>query len=90
MLSDDDIAWMTDACRELAEPVGDAFVDDYLTNLVVTVIDFQTNTTAAERALEHFATHPWPWASRSTPIKVASNTTGSALIERIQPALGEL
>ena len=46
---------MTDACRRLGEPVGEYFIDDYLTNLVATVIDFQTHTTAVERALEHFS-----------------------------------
>ena len=51
MISDDDIARMTDACRQLAEPVGDYFIDDYLSNLVATVIDFQTHTDAVERAL---------------------------------------
>src|SRR3977135_3230575 len=51
---------MTRACRQLPEPVGDYLVDDYLSNLVATVIDFQTHTTAVERALEHFATRVRP------------------------------
>jgi hypothetical protein len=64
MISDNDIARMTDACRQLSEPVGDYFIDDYLTNLVATVIDFQTHTTAVERALEHFVTHVRPTLDR--------------------------
>ncbi|MGO9657983.1 MAG: hypothetical protein ACLP7F_06430 [Acidimicrobiales bacterium] len=60
MVSDTDIARMTEACRALPEPVGDYSVDDYLTNLVATVVDFQTQTTAVERALEHFSTRARP------------------------------
>jgi hypothetical protein len=60
MISDADIARMTEACRALPEPVGDYAVDDYLTNLVATVVDFQTHTTAVERALEHFSTRVRP------------------------------
>lgn len=33
---------MTEACRRLPEPEGDYLVDDYLTNLMATVLDFQT------------------------------------------------
>ncbi|HET9060020.1 MAG TPA: hypothetical protein VFN61_08875 [Acidimicrobiales bacterium] len=60
MISEQDVALMTEACRDLPEPVGNYLVDDYLTNLVATVIDFQAQTTAVERALSHFASHVRP------------------------------
>lgn len=47
---------MTEACRQLPEPHGDYVIDDYLTNLMATVLDFQTHTTAVRQALDHFAT----------------------------------
>lgn len=56
MISEEDVIRMTKACRTLPEPVGDYLMDDYLTNLVATVVDFQTHTTVVERALDHFAT----------------------------------
>ena len=55
VITEDDIERMVEACRELPEPVGDYLVEDYLTNLMATVVDFQLQTTAVERALEHFA-----------------------------------
>jgi hypothetical protein len=58
-------ALMTEACRALPEPVGDYPVDDYLTNLVATVVDFQTHTTAVERALEHFSSLVRPGPRRA-------------------------
>jgi hypothetical protein len=60
VITDYDIARMTEACRDLPEPVGDYVIDDYLTNLVATVVDFQNQTTAVERALGHFATQVRP------------------------------
>jgi hypothetical protein len=60
VITDYDIARMTQACRDLPEPVGDYVIDDYLTNLMATVVDFQNQTTAVERALGHFATQVRP------------------------------
>jgi len=50
----DDIERMVAACAGLPEPSGDYVIDDFLTNLVATVVDFQTHTTAVERAIAHF------------------------------------
>jgi hypothetical protein len=46
-------------CREL--PAGEGVVqeDDFVVNLLTTVIDFQMSTTAVARALEHFKTNRW-------------------------------
>jgi len=60
MINDADITRVTEACRALPEPVGDYLIDDYLTNLVATVVDFQTHSTAVERALLHFSTQCRP------------------------------
>jgi hypothetical protein len=55
VISESDIVKMTEACRELPAPSGDYLIDDFLTNLMATVIDFQTHTSAVERALRYFA-----------------------------------
>jgi len=54
VINQEDIERMVEACRQLPEPVGNYLVEDYLTNLMATVIDFQLQTAAVERALEHF------------------------------------
>lgn len=48
MITEGDIERMVEACRKLPEPVGDCLVG------------FQLQTTAVERALEHFATRVRP------------------------------
>ena len=54
MIGEDDIERLVAACARLPEPSGDYVIDDFLTNLVATVVDFQTHTTAVERAIAHF------------------------------------
>ena len=61
MIHEGDIERVVEACRQLPEPVGNYLVEDYLTNLMATVVDFQLQTTAVERALEHFATRVRPY-----------------------------
>lgn len=53
-MSDDEIERIVAACRLLPDPQGDYLEDDFLVNLVATVIDFQTHTTAVVRAIDHF------------------------------------
>lgn len=53
-LLEEDVARVLEACRELREASGSYLEDDFLVNLVATVVDFQTHTTAVERALRHF------------------------------------
>ena len=43
MISQEDIARVTEACRVLPEPTGNYFEDDFLVNLIATVVDFQTH-----------------------------------------------
>ncbi len=54
MLSEDDVGRLAAACLHLPEPEGNYLEDDFLVNLVATVVDFQTHTTAVVRAIEHF------------------------------------
>jgi len=54
VIGEDDIERMAAACAGLPEPSGDYVIDDFLTNLVATVVDFQTHTSAVERAIAHF------------------------------------
>jgi len=54
VIGDDDIERIIAACVGLPEPSGDYVIDDFLVNLVATVVDFQTHTTAVERAIAHF------------------------------------
>jgi hypothetical protein len=44
----------------MPEPEGYCLVDEFPTNLVARVVDFQTHTTAVERALNHCATRVRP------------------------------
>ena len=60
MINEGDIERMVEACRQLPEPVGDYLVEDYLTNLMATVVDFQLQSTVVERALQHFTTRVRP------------------------------
>jgi hypothetical protein len=60
MVTEDDVTRLVEACRSLPEPAGDYLEDDFLVNLVATVIDFQTHTTAVERATGHFREHVRP------------------------------
>jgi hypothetical protein len=54
VVSQEDLDRVVEACRVLPQPVGDYLEDDFLVNLVATVVDFQTHTTAVERAVAHF------------------------------------
>jgi hypothetical protein len=60
VISETDITRMVEACRLLPEPDGDYLEDDFLVNVVATVIDFQTQTSAVERAIAHFRREALP------------------------------
>jgi hypothetical protein len=59
MVTDDDIDRVAAAARLLSLSAGSAAEEDFVTNLLVTVIDFQMNTTAVLRALDSFRTQRW-------------------------------
>ena len=54
MITVAEIDGVTEACRVLPEPAGTTWRNDFLINLVATVVDFQTHTTVVERAINHF------------------------------------
>src|SRR6266508_3583710 len=44
-------------CRTLPPAKGNYFIDDYIENLLLTVLDFQLHTIAVERAMQHYGLH---------------------------------
>jgi hypothetical protein len=59
MITDDDIDRVTAAAGSLPPPVGVDGESDFVTDLFVTVIDFQINTTVVLRALAYFRDNRW-------------------------------
>jgi hypothetical protein len=59
VVTDDDIDRVTSAARSLPRPVGAGAEPDFVTNLLITVVDFQMNTTAVIRAIGHFKDERW-------------------------------
>jgi hypothetical protein len=47
------------ACRSLPPAEGDYLIDDFVSNLLLTVTDFQMHTTAVVRAYEYFKENSW-------------------------------
>jgi hypothetical protein len=59
MVTDEDIDRVAVAARSLPSSGSVQVEEDFVTNLFVTVIDFQMNTTAVLRALDHFKEERW-------------------------------
>lgn len=59
MLSDDEFARVLDRCRALPAPKGNYLVNDYVSNLLLTVLDFQQHTTTVERAHQFYKRIRW-------------------------------
>jgi hypothetical protein len=59
-LSEGEMDALRDACRRLPPAEGVYLEDDFITNVVVTVVDFQMRTTAVVKAMEHFKQHARP------------------------------
>jgi hypothetical protein len=53
-LTTSEVELLRERCRSLPPAQGDYRIDDFLTNVVVTVVDFQMHATAVVRAMEHF------------------------------------
>ena len=53
-ISEADVAAVVKRSRQLPAAAGVYLEDDYVTNLLATVVDFQMHTTAVVRAIEHF------------------------------------
>jgi hypothetical protein len=50
---------VSDLARQLPRAESSYLEDDFVTNLLETVLDYQMHTTAVVRALEHFRDHRW-------------------------------
>jgi hypothetical protein len=59
MVTDDDVERVATAARKLPPAPGAFLEADFVTNILVTVIDFQMNTTAVVRALDYFRSERW-------------------------------
>ncbi|MFL5759981.1 MAG: hypothetical protein ACJ789_09590 [Thermomicrobiales bacterium] len=59
MITSADIGGVADAARHLAPPAQTYHEEDYVMNLLATVVDFQTHTTAVVKALESFKAQRW-------------------------------
>jgi len=53
-LSEEEYLRLVEACRVLPPAQGDYRITDFVENLLLTVVDFQMNTKAVERAMQHF------------------------------------
>src|SRR4051794_17444994 len=58
-IGDADVDAVAVAARELPPAKGNYLETDYVTNVLATVVDYQMNTTAVERALDHYRRERW-------------------------------
>jgi hypothetical protein len=58
-VTDDEIGRLAEASRSLAVSPWQHEERDYITNVLVTVLDLQMNTVTVERSLQHFRDHRW-------------------------------
>jgi hypothetical protein len=59
MITDRDVNLVAERCRDVSPAVGDYLETDFIMNLLATVVDYMTHTTAVVRALQHFKTTRW-------------------------------
>jgi hypothetical protein len=59
MVTDDEIGQLAQACQALPVTPREHGEDDYVTNVLVTVLDLQMNTVTVERSLQHYREHRW-------------------------------
>jgi len=59
MIRQADVDAVAEAARAVPPAEGNYIEDDFVMNLLATVIDYRQNTTAVVRALEHFKEHRW-------------------------------
>jgi hypothetical protein len=58
-VTDDEIGLLAEACRSLPERPWKHEERDYVTNVLVTVLDLQMNTVTVERSIQHYRDHRW-------------------------------
>jgi hypothetical protein len=54
VITESDVIKVAEACGEVPPARGDYLEDDFIMNLLATVVDYMQHTTAVERALGHF------------------------------------
>lgn len=59
MINDGDVRRIAEAGAELPPADGVYIEEDFITNLMATVIDYQTQSIAVERAIAHYKTNRW-------------------------------
>lgn len=58
-VTEKEIDRITEACRSLPAGPWEHEETDYITNVLVTVLDLQMNTVTVERSLQHYRDHRW-------------------------------
>jgi hypothetical protein len=58
-VTEDEIGRLTDACRFLPVTPREHEEHDYITNVLVTVLDLQMNTVTVERSIRYYRDHRW-------------------------------
>lgn len=59
MIRKDDVDAVVEAARNLPPAEHNYMEDDFVMNLIATVLDYQMSTTAVERAFQHFKDYRW-------------------------------
>lgn len=59
VISEEDIQKVASAAASIPPAEGTYIEDDYVTNLMATVLDYQMQTAAVEKAIAHFKAHRW-------------------------------
>lgn len=59
MIHQADIDAVAEAARDIPPAKGNYIEEDFVMNLIATVLDYQQSTTAVERAFQHFKDNRW-------------------------------
>jgi hypothetical protein len=59
MITSDDVAKVSEKARSVPPAAGNYHEDDFVMNLLATVVDYMRQTISVERALTHFKDHRW-------------------------------
>jgi len=57
--TDDDLARLVEACRSVPMSAGDYQQHDYITNVLLTVLDLQMHNVAVNNSIQHYWDHRW-------------------------------
>ncbi len=68
-IPDESYRRLVEACRELPPAQGNYLVNDYVENLLITVLDFRLKVIVVKRAIEHYRQHVRPELRDFTTLK---------------------